>query len=59
MSKYKIGDKVRLRDNLEVEKKYGELFFISSMNSLKGKELTINNITSQGNYMVEESYFFF
>ena len=59
MKKFKVGDKVRLKNNLEVEKKYGEIFFVSSMNGLKGKEITINGITSQGNYTVEESYFFF
>ena len=59
MNKFKDEDKVKLRDGLEVEKKYGEIFFVSSMNGLKGKELTINGITSQGNYTVEESYFFF
>ena len=58
MSKYKIGDKVRLRDNLEVEKKYGEIFFFGSMNSLKGKELTIEGMSLKGNYEIEESYFF-
>ena len=57
--KFKAGDKVRLRDNLELEKYYGKLKFLSSMENLKGKELTIDGMTSQGNYVLEESCFIF
>ena len=59
MNKFKIGDKVRLRDDLEVGKDYGEIKFVSSMENLKGKELTIDDITSLGNYTFEESCYFY
>ena len=59
MTKFKIGDKVRLRDDLKVGEKYGNLYFSSFMKTLKGKEQTINGITSQGNYELEESCFFY
>ena len=58
MNKFKIGDKVRLRDDLKVGEKYGEVSFSSSMNKLKGKELTIEGMSLKGNYEIEESYFF-
>ena len=58
MNKFKIGDKVRLRDDLKVGEEYGEVSFSSSMNKLKGKELTIEGMSLKGNYEIEESYFF-
>ena len=58
MNKFKIGDKVRLRDDLEEGEVYGGVTFSSSMNKLKGKELTIEGMSLKGNYEIEESYFF-
>lgn len=58
MNKFKIGDKVRLRDDLKVGEVYGGVSFSSSMNKLKGKELTIEGMSLKGNYEIEESYFF-
>ena len=58
MNKFKVGDKVRLRDDLKVGEEYGEVSFSSSMNKLKGKELTIEGMSLKGNYEIEESYFF-
>ena len=58
MNKFKIGDKVRLRDDLKVGEEYGEVSFSSSINKLKGKELTIEGMSLKGNYEIEESYFF-
>ena len=42
--KYKVGDKVRVRENLEVNKAYGKDFFVSEMNFLKGKTVIISDI---------------
>ena len=58
MNKFKIGDKVRLRDDLEEGEVYGGVSFSSSMNKLKGKELTIEGMSLKGNYEIEESYLF-
>ena len=58
MNKFKVGDKVRLRDDLEEGEVYGGVSFSSSMNKLKGKELTIEGMSLKGNYEIEESYFF-
>lgn len=53
--KFQIGDKVKLRDDLEVRRRYGKLEFLSGMRNLEGKELTIDFISEEGNYGFEES----
>lgn len=55
MSKFQIGDKVKLRDDLEVRRRYGKLEFLNGMRNLEGKELTIDFISEEGNYGFEES----
>ena len=55
MGKFQIGDRVKLRDNLEVRRRYGKLEFLSGMRNLEGKELTIDFISEEGNYGFEES----
>ena len=59
MNEFKIGDKVRLRDDLEVGEKYGGLEFLSRMEGLKGKEITIDRISRQGNYILKEGRFYY
>ena len=59
MSKFKIGDKVRLRNDLEVGEEYGGITFLNSMNSFKERELTIDGMSLKGNYALEESYFYY
>ena len=59
MKKFKVGDKVRLRDDLKVGEEYGELYFVSGMEFLQGKEVIIDDITPQGNYTLEESCYFY
>lgn len=51
--KYKIGDKVLVRLDLEVGKRYGNNSFVSEMLSLRGKIATINNIM-YGFYLLKE-----
>ena len=55
MNEFKIGDRVKLRDDLEVRRRYGKLEFLSGMRNLEGKELTIDFISEEGNYGFEES----
>ena len=59
MSKFQIGDKVKLRDDLEVGRDYGEITFLRDMKSLRGKELTIDYISQQGNYILKEGRFYY
>ena len=42
--KYKVGDKVRIREDLITEERYGGLTFVPSMEQYKGKVVTITNI---------------
>ena len=58
MNEFKIGDKVRLRDDLEEGKEYGRLIFVSGMEDLKGKELTIYYISEDGDYTFDEANYY-
>ena len=58
MSKFKIGDKVRLRDDLEEGKVYGGVTFLSGMKELQGKELTIDYIDKDDDYTFEEGNYY-
>lgn len=51
--KFKVGDKVRVREDLEVDKKYGNKDFIDLMEQYKGKIVTIASIESNY-YVIEE-----
>ena len=58
MNEFKIGDKVRLREDLEVGKEYGRVRFLSGMEDLKGKELTIYYISEDGDYTFDEANYY-
>lgn len=53
--KYKVGDKVLIREDLEVGKEYGNDYFINSMLPLKGKTVTICNIDDD-EYKIKEDF---
>ena len=59
MNKFKVGDKVKLRDDLEVGRDYGEITFLRDMKDLQGKELTIDRISRQGNYILKEGRYYY
>lgn len=55
MTKFKVGDKVRVRKNLRTNAFYGRTNFISEMNRMKGQIVTIKNMSSDGkSFMIEE-----
>ena len=58
MNEFKIGDKVRLRDDLEEGEVYGGVTFLSGMKELQGKELTIDYIDKDGDYTFEEGNYY-
>ena len=58
MNEFKIGDKVRLRDDLEVGEKYDGVVMLSGMEDLKGKELTIYYISEDGDYTFDEANYY-
>lgn len=51
--KYKVGDKVRVRRDLEIGAPYGDWLFSSGMNDYKGKVVTISG-TYPNKYRVRE-----
>ena len=59
MNKFKVGDKVKLRDDLEVGRDYGGITFLRDMKDLQGKELTIDRISRQGNYILKEGRLYY
>jgi hypothetical protein len=51
--KYKVGDKVRIREDLITNKRYNGLSFIPSMEQYKGKVATITNIIFGDHYIID------
>lgn len=52
--KYKIGDKVLVRSDLEENKKYGDKVVISDMLYFKGKIVTIEHVDYPNHYRIKE-----
>ena len=52
--KYKVGDKVKVRSDLEVGKYYGSDFFADDMKKYRGKIVTIAAIASNNRYYTKE-----
>ena len=51
--KYKVGDKEKVREDLEMGKTYGELTFSTQMREYKGQIVTIETADDDG-YQIEE-----
>ena len=58
MNEFKIGDKVRLRDDLEEGEVYGGIKFLSGMKDLQRKDLTIDYVSDDGDYTFEEGNYY-
>ena len=54
MNKYKIGDRVKIRKDLEVNEKYGAHYFVDTMSEMRGLTLTIDEVYDDGTYRVKE-----
>ena len=52
--KYKIGDKVHVREDLIIDIDYGKEKFVSHMTPFKGKEVTISYLDRCGYYRIKE-----
>ena len=50
--KYKVGDKVKIREDLKRDKNYGGLGFIDSMEKYIGKETIITEVCYGGDYRI-------
>lgn len=55
--RFKVGDKVRVREDLEVGFSYGEWAFNSSMTVFRGKELTVDKVYGEC-YQVKENHWY-
>lgn len=55
--KYKVGDKVRVREDLEVGKSYNGCYFESSMAKLKGKVVEIVDLDDESYFIKEDKYY--
>lgn len=53
--KYEIGDKVMVRKDLEIDKKYGKYCFSHEMEKFKGEVVTVQAI-KDGGYWIEETF---
>lgn len=47
--KYKVGDKVKIREDLVADEEYGEINYISDMDKWKGKIVTISFADNDNN----------
>ena len=52
--KYKVGDKVRVRKDLEANSYYGEVLFTPGMKKCSGKTMTVDKITYANRYRLKE-----
>lgn len=51
--KYKIGDKVRVRSDLAVNKSYGHLTLYNFMGEFRGKIAEVKGVSSNGDYCLK------
>lgn len=54
--KYKVGDKVKVRSDLRVEKSYGGHTFVHDMSKFMGKIVTIERVWEQSYRIEEDAY---
>lgn len=55
--RFKVGDKVRVRNDLEEGSYYGDVIFAFGMENLKGKEFTVQGIDSiDSTYALSDGY---
>ena len=55
--KYKVGDKVRVRDDLEFGRKYDNITLYDSMGAYLGKIGIIKAISAYDNYFLDNDYY--
>lgn len=53
--KYKVGDKVRVRKDLQIGTNYGDYMFVSGMDDYKGSDVTISEAFSSVCYIKEDN----
>ena len=56
-SKYKVGDKVRIRDDLVIGRKYGKLEFTYAMDRFRTDTAYVTAVPAVGIYRLDELFF--
>ena len=51
--KFKVGNKVRVRKDLEVDKRYGSHVFVDGMQKYRGKVMEVESIWNDEYYLKE------
>ena len=54
MNKYKIGDRVKIREDLNENERYGCQIFVDSMCEVRGLTLTIDRVNDNDTYRMKE-----
>lgn len=54
--KYKVGDKVKVREDLVVDSRYGDDTFAVGMQKFSGKTMTVYDITPKNKYKLKEDF---
>lgn len=57
MAKYKIGDKVKVREDLKGGENYNDVYCNDEMAKLAGEIVTIDDVDAEGDYHIEEDMF--
>ena len=55
--KFKVGDKVRVRENLEVGKDYGDYNVVEDMKKYEGKEFIIDEVMKHYYRLKDENWY--
>lgn len=56
MSKYKVGDRVRLRRDLKIDERYGRCSWTWAMNPNLGKVVTVKYVDQEGDYKLDDVF---
>lgn len=57
MAKYKIGDKVKIKEDLKGGERYNDVYCNDEMAKLAGEIVTIEDVDADGDYHIEEDMF--
>lgn len=57
MAKYKIGDKVKIKEDLQGGERYNGVYCNDEMTKLAGEIVTINDIDADGDYHIKEDIY--
>lgn len=59
LNTFEVGDLVRIKDNMVIGKKYGNLTYLSDMDDYKGRVYRVIKVSKEGNYTLDSHNPFF